>query len=266
MIPRSVTLTRQLGSSQWLTDSLPCANRQQIAALATFMPVGFDAYVRVLHPAGFRPARSGVADPADALRWADLAAANGVQLDPEIAFQQLLRPSDLSRLGELEPMSGALVPPYCSALTSLLSRHTGTPAACWFCLWEGNGGLWDHAQWHVDHDTQSASQPGGHAPNPSSRDKLLASYPKVDMRLRRYFLGHGPLEAACFLYDEIGATPNIWWPEDRAWTVATEVDSYSTYIGCTGAAAKDILESADLEAIEVPLSARIDPGDGGPLV
>ncbi len=33
--------------------------------------------------------------------------------------------------------------------------------------------------------------------------------------------------------DLVGAdqTPNLWWPEDRAWFVATEIDLAWTYVG-----------------------------------
>src|ERR1051326_2941419 len=257
MIPKSVTLARQLQPAKWVMSCLPRANVQQIADLATFMPSGFAAYLRVLHPAASRPPWSGPADPAEAIRWADLADANGVRLHAEIAFQQILSPSELSHRGELEPMSGALVPESCAALVSLLGGHTATAAACWFCLWEGNAGLWDQAKSQADPAAASGKQTGGDTTIPSIQDDLLASYPKVDMGSRRYFLGHGPLGAACLLYDEIGASPNIWWPEDHAWIVVTEVDSYSTYVGCDRAAAGDILASPDLESIEVDLGVRI---------
>jgi hypothetical protein len=247
MIPRSAVLTRHLEPAQWVLDGLPC--RRDIGALATFMPTGFGAYIRVLHPAGFGPARPGAQDLADAKRWAALAAASGVRLGPETTFPEILSPAELPKRYQIQPLSGSLPPEHCAALVSVLGAHTTTPAAGWFCLWEGNGSLWGMRE-----RADGSMVPAG--------DDLLDSYPRLVLGtgLRRYFLCHGPLVAACLLYDEIGATPNIWWPEDRAWIAVTEVDSYSTYVGCGRMAAADLLAAADLEAIEVSLRTRIDPG------
>jgi hypothetical protein len=52
----------------------------------------------------------------------------------------------------------------------------------------------------------------------------------------------------------------MWWPADRAWFVATEVDGFSTYVGGTPAAIAAVLASADLEAIAVTAETPIDPG------
>ena len=55
-----------------------------------------------------------------------------------------------------------------------------------------------------------------------------------------------------------GQSPNIWWPEDRAWCVATEIDSLDTYIGGSKACIERVLGHPDLEALPIGLGARVD--------
>ena len=43
-------------------------------------------------------------------------------------------------------------------------------------------------------------------------------------------------------------SPNLWWPDDRAWCVATEIDLAWTYVGGSGALISDVLASPSLEA------------------
>ncbi len=50
--------------------------------------------------------------------------------------------------------------------------------------------------------------------------------------------------------------PNLWWPDDRAWCVATELDMQSTYIGGSRACVDQLLGDDRLEVYEV------QPSDG----
>ena len=50
--------------------------------------------------------------------------------------------------------------------------------------------------------------------------------------------------------------PNLWWPEDRAWIVATEIDFMETYIGGSAECINQLLSGPDLEAFPVSLDAR----------
>jgi hypothetical protein len=49
----------------------------------------------------------------------------------------------------------------------------------------------------------------------------------------------------------------MWWPEDRAWFVATEIDFDSTLVGCRRLCGAALLGS-DLEVIEVSAETRLD--------
>ncbi|HYZ55415.1 MAG TPA: hypothetical protein VE733_18195 [Streptosporangiaceae bacterium] len=51
-------------------------------------------------------------------------------------------------------------------------------------------------------------------------------------------------------------SPNMWWPDDRAWCVETEVDSMTTYVGGTRECIAELAAHPDLEAM------AIEPSDG----
>jgi hypothetical protein len=53
-------------------------------------------------------------------------------------------------------------------------------------------------------------------------------------------------------------SPNIWWPEDRAWVVATEIDDWTTYVGGTKACVEDLLASEVLEVVPSDPTFRWD--------
>jgi hypothetical protein len=53
-------------------------------------------------------------------------------------------------------------------------------------------------------------------------------------------------------------SPNLWWPADRAWCVATDIDLASSYIGASEACIQAILNTAMLETWRANLDDRID--------
>lgn len=67
---------------------------------------------------------------------------------------------------------------------------------------------------------------------------------------RDYLLFTGPVTAAtAFRNDPWFQSPNLWWPEDRAWFVATEIDGYSTYIGGEQACIDALVAHPHLEVL-----------------
>lgn len=101
---------------------------------------------------------------------------------------------------------GSLPPSQVAALTAALREHTQTEQ-CWLALWEGWGDI-------------------PHVPGP------LLHLPH-----RRYVLLRAALDAVARpLVHHSGEagwlqTPQLWWPRDRAWCVATEIDLPWTYVG-----------------------------------
>jgi hypothetical protein len=71
----------------------------------------------------------------------------------------------------------------------------------------------------------------------------------------------GPIDRALeprtdpFPFDQ---SPNLWWPDDRAWFVATEIDFDSTFVGGDDRLIGALVSDTRLEALPLALRARAD--------
>ncbi len=252
-MPPGTELMRDVSPADWVLERLKPWDSLAVR-LNSFAPDGFDAYARIFHPARTGQTLTG---------WAELGAARGVALSPDVAFCEVtgLDPSDEPALDEITPLNGQLPQAACEALAQALRPHTRSPERSWFCLWEGNGAFWSHAHSATYPDNAIRPEIEQYWADAQAQDAVLHSTPKVEAQHRSYLLFRGPLDAACAFepgswYD----SPNLWWPDDRSWIVTTEVDGYSTYVGASRPAIEDVLESPDLEAIGVPHDVYMDPG------
>ena len=75
--------------------------------------------------------------------------------------------------------------------------------------------------------------------------------PKVELPGRSYLLYKGPIEGALAFPAPSFQTPNLWWPSDHSWCVASEIDLNWTYVGGATALIQDLLRSRSLEAVPV---------------
>jgi hypothetical protein len=199
--------------------------------VSTLVPARYFAHARVLH----RP-RKG----ADDIRWTDIAAARGRHLRGETQFAELIdwhgdaaHPSPPEPW--YEPDRGSLRPSECAAVAAVLARHTTTPEHCWFCVWEGYG-------WPV-------------------LNRLGEGAPRVALEHRDCLLFHGPVSAAtAFRSEPWFQSATLWWPEDRAWCVASELDIYSTYVAGTPSAVHELVEHPELEVLSCTAEQDIDHG------
>lgn len=83
----------------------------------------------------------------------------------------------------------------------------------------------------------------------SSSSVVFDDGPRVELPGRNYALFVGPLAGLQSLMDaQDEHSPNLWWPDDRAWCVATEIDLAWTYVGGSAALISDVLASPRLEA------------------
>ena len=72
--------------------------------------------------------------------------------------------------------------------------------------------------------------------------------PRVELPHRNYALFAGELAALGSLMEaQDDHSPNLWWPEDRAWCVATEIDLAWTYVGGPVTLINDLLTNPHLE-------------------
>jgi hypothetical protein len=180
---------------------------------------GFAESVLSVVPAGF-PAYLRIFHPMHGASWTALAESNGKRAHPAMQIGSI-GGDELEGLGDLPP--GVAAP-----LADVLGRQTTTPDRCYFAVWEGWGGL------------------------PAD----VAAAPTFALPNRTYHLLTGPVGAASELvFDDPSLhrqSASLWWPEDRAWLVATEIDLHSTYVGCSEAARAAVLAIPGVEALPVP--------------
>jgi len=110
-------------------------------------------------------------------------------------------------------------------LAEVLARHTSTPDRCWFGLWEGYGYLHAGGFAWLTEDAKPPRRPR------RFRIRLPERKGPKTIRLRLpnrdYMLFIGSVAEG----DGWDDGPNLWWPEDRRWCVASEIDLDYTLIG-----------------------------------
>ena len=193
--------------------------------IGSVIPEGFAAYARLFHPVEVDRDRRE--------RWSDVAARNGRIVHSEMQFHMIAAPRgqtpsvDYNRGNQ--PRMGTLHVEQRRILVDHLRSATTTPDRCWFAMWEGFGGLDD----------------GG------IRER-------VELPSRNYLLYSGPVDRTLESPHPFDQSPNLWWPEDRAWFVATEIDFDSTFVGGDDRLIAALASDQRLEALAILLSARAD--------
>jgi hypothetical protein len=142
------------------------------------------------------------------------------------------------------------------ALRDTLALHTIAPNECWCCVWDGYGQLHGGSAVATLSSTNDGRQMAfGQAPPIAPRTVLEG--PRVSAPGRDYFLLWGHMAQLADLFESLGSqSPNIWWPNDRAWCVATEIDFAWTYVGGSAAAIRAVLADPRLEALPAKLTDR----------
>lgn len=197
------------------------------ATVASLVPPVFDAYARVFHPAY----RYEGLDDAE-VPWAAVAAANGTVAHPLMQWPAItggweyLTEDSQPPLWDGPPAEGHLPVEVARRLAAVLAAHTATPEDCRFGRWHGFG-----------YDAPAA--------------------PTLALPDRAFWLVRGAVgDAARNLAPEPHEqSANLWWPADRAWCVATDIDLLSTYVGGSSACIAALLAAPGLEA------APAAPGD-----
>lgn len=188
------------------------------------MPEGFEGYCRIFHPVA-------TGDATRSRSWSEVARENGRVVHPAMQFHDINRPVGVPLPPTYQPGAelswGSCPLPVRRALVALLAESTTTPESCWFCVWEGFGGFG----------------------NPS--------VPRLRLPQRDYLVYQGPIDQALESPDpRMDQSPNLWWPDDRAWIVATEVDFAWTYVGGKRSLARAVLLSEQFEALPVELTDK----------
>ncbi len=234
-------------------------------AVGSLVPRGFAAYARVLHP---------MYDADDVpVTWAAVAAATGRVVHPtaqswRVAGRPDLHAPQARPLGQRvaepgewsggEPAEGSLGATELRTLAEVLGRHTVGDLVVAF--WEGTS--WEGAMQLV----LWTGEPDGELPAPRPAPADLAPEvlhgPKLELPHRAYVLfrarprdlgalADGGPRADVDPFRPGWRTPNLLWPDDRTWCLATEVDLDSTVVGGSRELVDDLLAASDLEVVEV---------------
>lgn len=213
-------------STAWIQSSL-----RRDDTVASLVPPVFEAYARVFHPA----VRYVGDDDVD-VRWAEVAVANGTLAHPAMEWGSVTGSMDFFEEADQPPTwndapaRGHLPRHVVSRLVPVLRTHTATPDDCF-----------------VGVDASVVV-----APDEAPRVTLDGTSGEVHV-----VRGGIDLAAANVVAEPFDQSPSVWWPADRSWYVATNLDLVTTYVGGSAACIAALLAEKTIEAAEVPLRQRI---------
>jgi hypothetical protein len=207
----ALTISLDVGPAQWL-------------AADTLVPPGFDAYARLLHPAV-----RWVDDREVPVTWAQVAAVEGTgPVGPVTSWETVAgawAPDGHPGVWDDEPIEGQPAPEQTVRLIALLAAFTADQHRCRYAVWDGYGSL------------------------AVPRDGV----PRVALAGRSMLLLSGPLSAATTSLEKppFDRRANLWWPDDHAWFVATDVEATSTTVAGSRALVEALLADDALEAVRL---------------
>ena len=235
----------EVDAADWVGERLHPFAQHDVGSI---VPTGFDAYARVFHPAWKQEEGDEIA-----VRWSEVAAWNGRTVHPEMQFHSIAVPAPGLQTGPQtwsgEPRLGVLSNQQTKALIGLLTKQTSNPDACWFCVWEGYGFFnpgaireWRAYSGPLRRVRYLLWRLQLRLPKPKPK---LPTRKRVQLPQRNYLLFRASIAQALGHRDG----PNLWWPDDRSWCVASEIDLPYTYVGGPRKLIEEILAHPDLEAL-----------------
>ena len=184
--------------------------------VASLVPPVFPACARIFHPA------NTIDDQP--VRWADVADANGTIAHPVMGWGSIVgdwHTREQEGLWHDSPVTGSLPARTARALADILRLFTRTPDRCWFAHWEGSGQI----------------------TAPSNYSRLL-------MPNRAMIVFSGSIDLADTQFGASqqfpgGMSAHLWWPDDHAWCVATDIDLMTTYLGASSECVDTVLTAGE---------------------
>ena len=212
--------TDEVARGEWIRPRL-----REWSTILGVIPDGFEAYARVFHPSG--EYREG--DSRRTLSWRAVTERTGARAHPLMQWESIVSSADRSTGRFDKPSIGALPLSSLSLVAGVLARHTRT--RCVAALWDGYG-------W-ID---------GGEQLELPGRNYYLFECESTELV---------DLEWAARANWDRYSSPNLLWPDDHAWALATEIDFDSTLIGGTRALVDDLLAASGLEVMEIAPDASL---------
>ena len=214
--------------TEWLTERmLPVGRGSDRVLLQSIVPGGFPAYARILHPAYAKGEDTPV-------RWVAIATREGKIAHPQMQFGRLSGSDDPYGCPSWveEPFVGESPEDEAKTIAATLRGFTTTPDSYYLLMWEGYGGI----------------------------EQMYPPSAKLALPDRNYLAYTGSMNTVLELCVD-GNTlvgPNLWWPADQSWIVATEIDFMETYVGGSTACIGQLLSDPKLEAFPASIDARVD--------
>jgi hypothetical protein len=244
-----LSAARDVHGAAWVLAAL----RDFDFTVGSIVPPVFEAYARVFHPAERFTGENVVA-----VRWAEVADANGRTMHPAVQWGSIVgswekQSSSIQPGGwDWAPSEGQLPWEIAQRLVAILAEHTGDPATAFFGVWEG---------WGIPQPLFSFSQGTPDEVRRQARDAfdadvaawraLLESAAVFQVPERPMHLLQGPLTAIEDFYEFCNDPPSLWWPADAHWCVGTDIDLVTTYVGGSRRAIEALLTDEQLEAMPV---------------
>jgi hypothetical protein len=214
--------------AQWVIESIekPWSRSKNANYAAAVIPCGYSAYARLFHPA-----YNGTEDRE--ISWSEVARLTGRIPHSQMQWHSIAstKKSEICLANMIEPYAGYLPVKQAKALIEILSKYTSTSETCYFAIWDG----WDFPD----------------------MDKIRNQTAGFQLWDRFYFLMKGDIRSAISGISSF-LPPSIWWPKDRTWCIATEVDMMWTYVGGAEGCIDEILKNNSLEAWRTTPDDRAD--------
>lgn len=241
---QNLTLVDGSSSGDWITQYL----RADLGRVSSHVPDCYQRYLRILHPAQRCDGRQAT--------WREVALEKDRQVHPLVQWHALIGASDPERISSrywqgVSPEVGMLPRKLFQSLCLSLLEWTPDSSACFFGVWEG---------WSTGVSV-SGPKDGGRPPqliadaaeeSENARAVTESDAKRLELPHRSYVVLRGALESFAKSPRRLGAiVPNLIWPTDRSWFVATEIDFDSTLVAGSREMTAAIMASDKFETWEV---------------
>lgn len=211
-----ITASDEIEAADWLMGSLFPFHKYEAGSI---VPPTYEAYARVLHPAQ---------GPSGSVSWAEIANWSGRVYHSAMQFERIATPiqgKGRSAKPWIDPAAYTLPMHQAKSLANLLASFTTTSDHVWYLVWDGHGDV-----------------------PPTCRQRVRGWE-------RNYLLYRGAIGdiGGGRISEHHRDAPEYWFPDDKSWCVATDMDLFWTYVGGSRACIDAVLNSPDLEAVPATL-------------